>query len=89
MLTTTNRSLTSIFAKLSQACAAVCIMALPTMANAQSDQVTFHKDIEPILQRSCQNCHRAGGVGAYVAGVLTTRWLHFAGIDRIQDWAAR
>ena len=62
MLTTTNRSLTSIFAKLSQACAAVCIMALPTMANAQSDQVTFHKDIEPILQRSCQNCHRAGGV---------------------------
>lgn len=30
---------------------------------AQSDEVTFHKDIEPILQRSCQNCHRPGGVG--------------------------
>ena len=26
-------------------------------------EVTFHKDIEPILQRSCQNCHRAGGAG--------------------------
>ncbi|NQV71150.1 MAG: cytochrome c [Pseudohongiella sp.] len=32
-------------------------------AAAQSDQVTFHKDIEPILQRSCQNCHREGGAG--------------------------
>jgi mono/diheme cytochrome c family protein len=27
------------------------------------DEVTFHKDIEPILQRSCQNCHRVGGAG--------------------------
>lgn len=25
--------------------------------------MTFHKDIEPILQRSCQNCHRTGGAG--------------------------
>ncbi|MED6332906.1 MAG: hypothetical protein VX605_05110, partial [Pseudomonadota bacterium] len=30
---------------------------------AQSNEVTFHKDIEPILQRSCQNCHRLGGAG--------------------------
>ena len=30
---------------------------------AQSSEVTFHKDIEPILQRSCQNCHRQGGAG--------------------------
>ena len=30
---------------------------------AQSQEITFHKDIEPILQRSCQNCHRDGGVG--------------------------
>ncbi len=27
-----------------------------------AQEVTFHKDIEPILQRSCQNCHRTGGV---------------------------
>ena len=27
-----------------------------------SAQVTFTKDIAPILQRSCQNCHRAEGV---------------------------
>ena len=32
-------------------------------AVAQSNEVTFHKDIEPILQRSCQNCHRVGGAG--------------------------
>jgi hypothetical protein len=25
--------------------------------------VTFHKDIEPILQRHCQGCHRAGEAG--------------------------
>ena len=30
---------------------------------AQTDEITFHKDIEPILQRSCQNCHRLGGAG--------------------------
>src|SRR6266404_1512201 len=26
------------------------------------DNVTFSKDIAPILQRSCQNCHRPDGV---------------------------
>jgi len=39
------------------------ILAAPMLASAQEDQITFHRDIEPILQRSCQNCHRAGGVG--------------------------
>jgi len=24
---------------------------------ATASQVTFHKDVEPILQRSCQRCH--------------------------------
>jgi hypothetical protein len=32
-------------------------------ALGQEDEITFHKDIEPILQRSCQNCHRTGGAG--------------------------
>src|SRR5215475_13028179 len=27
-----------------------------------SEQVTFTKDIAPILQRSCQNCHRPDSV---------------------------
>jgi len=29
---------------------------------AMAQDVTFHRDIEPILQRSCQTCHREGGV---------------------------
>jgi len=32
-------------------------------AEAQTAEITYHKDIEPILQRSCQNCHRVGGAG--------------------------
>src|SRR6185436_18638351 len=32
-------------------------LAVPAAA-----QVTFTKDIAPVLQRSCQNCHRADGV---------------------------
>lgn len=35
----------------------------PALVLAQSAEITFHKDIEPILQRSCQKCHRIGGVG--------------------------
>ncbi|MBL4581898.1 MAG: cytochrome c [Gammaproteobacteria bacterium] len=35
-------------------------MILPSATLAQ--EITFHKDIEPILQRSCQNCHRPAGV---------------------------
>ena len=38
--------------------AAVAVVAFPGSAAAQSSDVTFHKDIEPILQRSCQVCHR-------------------------------
>ena len=31
-------------------------------APAPADDVTYTKDIAPILQRSCENCHRADGV---------------------------
>ena len=37
-------------------------LLISSVTNAQSSDVTFHEDIEPILQRSCQNCHRDGGV---------------------------
>ena len=29
---------------------------------ADSPAVTFHKDVEPILQKNCQTCHRPGQV---------------------------
>ena len=31
------------------------------VASSATAQVTFTKDIAPILQRSCQNCHRSDG----------------------------
>ena len=41
-------------------------IAVPRSLTAQSSdavgEVTYTKDIAPILQRSCQNCHRADGV---------------------------
>ena len=39
------------------------LLAFPLSSQGQSSAITFHKDIEPILQRSCKNCHRAGGAG--------------------------
>ncbi|MFZ8956732.1 MAG: c-type cytochrome [Pseudohongiellaceae bacterium] len=51
-----------ILSQLTLALASLAGMAL-TMSAALAQEVTFHRDIEPILQRSCQNCHRAGGVG--------------------------
>jgi hypothetical protein len=41
----------------------LALLAFPAISFGQTDEITFHKDIEPILQRSCQNCHRIGGGG--------------------------
>jgi len=43
--------------------AVAAALSIPGVSLAQSSEVTFHEDIEPILQRSCQNCHRDGGAG--------------------------
>lgn len=40
----------------------VVVMAGPAVASAQTD-VTFAGDVAPILQRSCQTCHRTGQMG--------------------------
>ena len=37
-------------------------LALPAQTSAPAGTVTFSKDIVPILQHSCQQCHHAGGV---------------------------
>ena len=39
-----------------------CGLASVVPAASQDRPVSFHKDIEPILQRSCQNCHRPDSV---------------------------
>ena len=35
---------------------------VPAMQAAVPDEVTFSKDIAPIFERSCQNCHRDGSI---------------------------
>jgi hypothetical protein len=35
-------------------------------AAANSNSVTFNKDVLPILQRRCQDCHRQGEVAARI-----------------------
>ena len=39
---------------------AIGFCSFATVAEAQ---VTFHKDVEPILQAHCQHCHRPGEIG--------------------------
>jgi hypothetical protein len=49
--------------KISSGTALAAAIFWPATTLAQTPgEVTYHKDIEPILQRSCQNCHREGGV---------------------------
>jgi hypothetical protein len=46
--------------------AAVVSVGLPASIHAQSQpaasEITYTRDIAPIIQRSCENCHRADGV---------------------------
>jgi hypothetical protein len=44
--------------------AVLLVLAALSRPSAQtaSGAVTFHKDVEPILQKSCQNCHRPGQI---------------------------
>ncbi len=39
------------------------VLALPGAASAQQKQVTFSKDVAPILQAKCQSCHEPGSIG--------------------------
>lgn len=52
------------------------VVFLPT---SLAQEITFHKDIEPILQRSCQTCHRPGGV-APMSLVTYDQVAPFAGL---------
>ena len=38
------------------------IAGLAAFAATNSTSVTFHKDVEPLLQAKCQECHRAGEI---------------------------
>src|SRR5215510_15139167 len=38
------------------------ILGIATSTMASQKVVTFTKDVAPILQRACQNCHRPGAI---------------------------
>ena len=69
-----KRSLTSLAATLVPAVALVMIALLGTLLTSENaaaqaaektgvpSEVTFTKDVAPILQRSCQNCHRPDSI---------------------------
>ena len=55
-----------------------CAGALMLMGTAfAADSVTFHKDVEPILQKNCQSCHRPGQAGP----------MSFLSYDSTRPWA--
>jgi len=61
---TTRLDSRSVISVLQRLLGVVTVVALPvsTSAGQARETVTFTKDIAPILQRSCQQCHRPGSV---------------------------
>jgi len=55
----------------------VAVVACVGMALAAESDVTFHKDIEPILQRNCQTCHRSGQMAP----------MSFLTYESVRPWA--
>jgi len=40
-------------------------VAVPAASQDSARDVTFHKDVLPVLQRNCQSCHRPGQIGPF------------------------
>ena len=53
------------------------VTALSGFAATGATPVTFHKDIEPVLQAKCQECHRAGEIAP----------MSFMSYDQVRPWA--
>ncbi len=43
--------------------------------SAQTERVTFHRDVQPILQENCQGCHRPGEVAPFSLLDYESAWL--------------
>ena len=52
-------------------------LAIAVPALAADAAVTFHKDVEPILEKNCQSCHRPGQVAP----------MSFLGYQSVRPWA--
>ena len=44
---------------------ALAIAATTAWAGEKNPEVTFHRDVEPILQKHCQECHRPGEIAPF------------------------
>src|ERR1700740_1032860 len=49
--------------------------------------VTFHRDVEPILQRSCQGCHVPGGIARFP--LITYQDAQAQAVEMVGDTALR
>jgi hypothetical protein len=47
------------------ACGLVCALGALAGTAPKSKEVTFHKDVELLLQKHCQECHRPGEIGPF------------------------
>ena len=62
-------------------------MATPLSIEVQSrtqDEITFYKDVLPILQQNCQTCHRDGG-GENIGGTIAP--MSLVTYDEVRPWA--
>jgi hypothetical protein len=63
--------------------AMTALAAAPALAAAGDGDVTFYRDVLPILQDNCQTCHRA--VGANSGGMVAP--MSLLTYDEIRPWA--
>lgn len=57
--------------------ALLALSEVALVATVTSSGVTFHKDVLPILQKNCQNCHRPGQIGP----------MSLLAYDEVRPWA--
>ncbi|MBV8847803.1 MAG: cytochrome c, partial [Bryobacterales bacterium] len=41
----------------------ICVFLIAAVAAMAAPEVTFNRDVLPILQKNCQSCHRPGEIG--------------------------
>ena len=55
---------------------ALSLGAVVTVTYAADQEVSFKKDVMPVLQTSCLECHKPGGKGAVKSGLLLDSYEH-------------
>lgn len=63
----------------SKSALAACAFALalaPSASRAEGAKLTFHKDIEPVMQKNCQGCHHPGTVAP----------MSFMSFEEVRPW---